>query len=102
MDGLATSPLLSEGLQRFKAGDKIRRGPQMGGLATPPLPSEGPQGFTTGDKIISAPQMGGLAASPLPSGGVPNASKRGTKSEWAHKWADCLHHPCLLGVPNAS
>ena len=26
--------------------------------------------------------------------GVPNALKRESKSEVAHKWADCLHYPC--------
>ena len=30
--------------------------------------------------------------------GVPNASERGTKSEVAHTWAGWLHHPCHLGV----
>ena len=30
---------------------------------------------------------------------VPNASKRGTKSEVAHKWANWLHKPCRLGGP---
>ena len=29
--------------------------------------------------------------------GVPNTSKRGTKSEVAHKWADWLHNPRRLG-----
>ena len=32
--------------------------------------------------------------------GVPNASERGTKSAMARMRADCLHHPCPLGVPN--
>ena len=49
-------------------------------------------------KIRSSPHVGRLATSPLPCG-VPNASKRGTKSEVAHKWAWWLHHPCLLGGP---
>ena len=31
--------------------------------------------------------------------GVPNASKRGTKSEVAHKWDRWLHNPCCLGGP---
>ena len=31
--------------------------------------------------------------------GIPNASKGGTKSEVAHKWADWLHHQCCLGGP---
>ena len=39
-----------------------------------------------------------MAASPLPSQGSPMPSK-GRTSEMAHKWAQCLHHPCLLGAP---
>ena len=31
--------------------------------------------------------------------GVPHASKQGTKSEVAHKWAQCLHNPYHLGDP---
>ena len=46
----------------------------------------GPQRFNAGDKIEKGPQMGGLATSPLQAG-VPNAGKQGTKSEVAHKWA---------------
>ena len=32
--------------------------------------------------------------------GVPNAPQRGTKSNVAHKWADSLHHRCRLGGPH--
>ena len=31
--------------------------------------------------------------------GVPNTLEPGTKSEVAPKWADWLHHPCLLCGP---
>ena len=31
--------------------------------------------------------------------GISKASKRGTKSKVAHKWADWLHNPCRLGDP---
>ena len=51
-----------------------------------------------GDKISSGPQVGRLATSPLPSG-VPDASRRGTKSEKADKWADWRHNPCRFGGP---
>ena len=33
---------------------------------------------------------------PLRSRGSPN---KGTKSKVAHKWAELLHHPCVLGGP---
>ena len=42
--------------------------------------------------------MGGGATSPLRSQGFPN---KGTKSMVAHKWAEVLHHPCILGVPQS-
>ena len=102
--GLATSPLLSGGPhasqqgtkseeahnwadwlnnhvrvgdpRRFRAGGKIRIGPQLGGLATSPLPSWGPQRFTTGDKIRSGPQLGALATPPLPFGESPPFTAR--------------------------
>ena len=115
------------GPQRFKAGDKISNGPQVGTLATSPMPSGGPQRFKAGDNISNGPQVGRLATSPPPSRGSstlqsrgqnqqwptsghigyislavlgdPNASKRGTKSAMAHKCADWLHHPHRLGGP---
>ena len=33
------------------------------------------------------------------AGGIPSASKRGTKLEVAHKWARWLHNPCRLEDP---
>ena len=40
--------------------------------------------------------MGRIATSPLRSWGSPN---KGTKSKVAHKWAELLHRPCVLGGP---
>ena len=114
---------------RFRAGGKIRSGPQVGKLATSPLPYRGappPQsggqnqkwptsgqiGYLTPavsgsptaserkGKIRSGPQVGKLATSPLPSSGSPTASERGAKSEVAHKWANWLPHPCRIGEPH--
>ena len=36
----------------------------------------------------------------LAASGIPTASKRGAKSEVAHKWARWLHHPCRLRDPH--
>ena len=47
------------------------------------------------DKIRIGPQVGGNTTSPLHSRGFPN--KGGQKSKLAHKWAEMLHHPCILG-----
>ena len=51
-----------------------------------------------GEKIRNSPQVGTVATSPLFSRGSPMPSK-GRKSEMAHKWAQWLHHPCLLRDP---
>ena len=48
----------------------------------------GPHRFKAGGKIRTGPQMGVFATSPLPSRGAREASKHGTTSEVAHKWAD--------------
>ena len=40
--------------------------------------------------------MGKNATSPLHSRG---SLTNGAKSKWAHKWAEVLHHPCILGGP---
>ena len=114
---------------RFRAGGKIRSGPQVGKMATSPLPYRGsPPLQSGGGKIRSGPQVGKVATSPLPyrgspplqsrgqnqkwptsgqSGyltpavsGIPTTSERGAKSEMAHKWARWLPHPCRIGDPH--
>ena len=115
------------GPQRFKAGDKISTGPQVGTLATSPLPSWGSPTLQSGGRNQQWPTSGQIGYITLPSWGsptfqsggqnqhwptsghigyitlailgVPNTSKRGTKSAMAHKWAHWLHHPCHLGGP---
>ena len=59
----------------------------------------GPQRFRAGDKIRNGLQVGRVAAYPLPPGGSPMLQEPGTKSEVAHKWAGWLHNPCHLGAP---
>ena len=104
---------------RFRAGGKIRSGPQVGKVATSPLPYRGAPPLQS--------EVGKLATSPLPyrgapplqSGGQnqkwptsgqsgyltpavsgsPTASERGAKSEVAHLWANWLPHPCRIGEP---
>ena len=49
-----------------------------------------------GDKVKGGPQLGGRTMSPLRSRESPN--KR-TKSKMAHKRAEVLPHPCVLGGP---
>ena len=57
------NPCRPGGPQRYKGGNKIRSGPQVGRLATSPLLSQGsrlggPQRFTKGDKIAMWPTSG--------------------------------------------
>ena len=114
---------------RFKAGGKIRSGPQVGKMAMSPLPSRGSPPLESGSgKIRSGPLVGKMATSPLPSrgspplqggeqnqkwptsrqngyvtpavSGIPTASERGAKSEVAHLWAKGMRHPCRLGDPH--
>ena len=113
---------------RFRAGGRIRSGPQVGEMATSPLPYRGSPPLQSGGRIRSGPQVGKMATSPLPyrgspplqSGGqnqkwptsgqngyltpavsgIPTASERGTESEVAQKWAKWLPHPCRIGDPH--
>ena len=85
---------------RFRAGGKIRSGPQVGKVATSPLPSRGSPPLRSGVKIRSGPQMGKVAMSPLPSRGSPPLQSGGGKSEVAHLWAKWLCHRCRLGDPH--
>ena len=111
--------------RRFRAGGKIRSGPEMGKLATSPLPYRGSpplqsggqnqKGRTSERNGYLTPAVSGIP--PLQSGGqsqkwptsgqigyltpaisgIPTAAERGAKSEVAHKWANWLPHPCRIG-----
>ena len=59
-----------------------------------------PLRFKAGGKIRSGPQVGKVATSPLPPRGSPPLQCGGAKSEVGHKWASWLHHPCRLGDPH--
>ena len=65
-----------------------------------PCRLRGPQRFRAGDRIRIGPQVGKAATSPLPPEGSPPLQSGGTGSELAHKWARRLHHPCRLGGPH--
>ena len=80
------------GVPNAKRGDKIRSGyltPAVSGVPN------------KGDKIKVGPEEGGNATSPLHSRGSPTPSA-GTKSTWAQKRAEMLHHPCILGGPQTN
>ena len=85
---------------RFRAGGKIRSGPQVGKVATSPLPYRGSPPLQSGGQNRKWPTSGqGGYLIPAVSG-IPTASARGAKSEMAHKWAEWLPHPCRIGDPH--
>ena len=85
---------------RFRAGGKVRSGPQVGKVATSPLPPRGSPPLQSRGKNQKWPTNGqGCYITPAASG-IPSASERGAKSEVAHKWAKWLHHPCRLRDPH--
>ena len=91
MGGSATSPLRFPGSPN--TGTKSKVAPKWAEVLHHPCVLGGPQ---TGDKVNSGPEVGGSVTSPLRSRGSPNT---GAKSKVAHKWAEVLHHPCVLRGP---
>ena len=85
---------------RFRAGGKIRSGPQVGKVATSPLPSRGSPPLQSGGQNQKWPTCGQSGYVTPAVSGIPTASERGAKSEVAHKWARWLRHPCRLGDPH--
>ena len=85
---------------RFRAGGKIRSGPQVGKLATSPLPYRGSPPLQSGGQNQEWPTSGQIGYLTPAVSGSPTASKRGAKSEVAHKWANWLPHPCRIGEPH--
>ena len=75
--------------------DKMRTGPQLDGNATSPLHSRGSP--NKGGQNQNWPTSGRKCYITPAFSGIPK--KRGTKSELAHKWAEMLPHPCILGDP---
>ena len=100
MGKVATSPLPPRGSPRFKAGGRIRSGPQVGTVATSPLPPGGSPPLQSGGQNQKWPTSGQGSYITPAAWGVPTASEQGAESEVAHKWARWLHHPCRLGGPH--
>ena len=83
---------------RFRAGGKIRSGPQVGEMSTSPLPYRGAPPLQSGGQNHKWPTSGQIGY--LTPSGSPTAAERGAKSEVAHKWANWLPHPCRIGEPH--
>ena len=115
----------------FRAGGKIRSGPQVGEMATSPLPYQGapplqsggqnqkwptsgqigyftpavsgsPTASERGDKIRSGPQVGKLATSPLPYQGAPPLQSGGQNQKWPTSGRNGYLTPAVSGSPTAS
>ena len=85
---------------RFRAGGKMRSGPQVAKMATSPLPYRGSPPLQSGGQNQKWPTSGQSGYLTPAVSGIPTASERGAKSEVAHKWAKWLPHPCRIGVPH--
>ena len=68
----------------FRAGDKIRRGPQADGLATSPLPHGGSPTLQSGGQNQKWPTSGRIGYLTYATWGVLNVAHRGIKSELGH------------------
>ena len=74
----------------FRAGGKIRSGPQVGKVATSPLPYRGSPPLQSGGQNQKWPASGQSGYLTPAVSGSPTAAERGAKSEVAHKWARWL------------
>ena len=84
----------------FRAGGRIRSGPQVGKVATSPLPYRGSPPLQSGGQNQKWPTSGQSGYLTPAVSGIPTASERGVESEVAHKWAKWLPHPCRIGDPH--
>ena len=99
MDKVATSPLPPRGSPPLQSGGQNQKWPinGQGGYVTPAA-SGIPAASKRGAKSEVAHKWARWLLTPAASG-IPTASERGAKSEVAHKWARWLRHPCRLGDP---
>ena len=81
------NPCRLGGPNRFRAGGRIRVGPQVGKVATYALPPWGSPALPRGGQNLRWPRSGQGGYITPPAWGVPTASERGAESEVAHKWA---------------
>ena len=84
---------------RFRAGGKMRSGPQVGKVATSPLPPRGSPLLQSGGQNQKWPTSGQSGYLTPAASGIPTASKRGAKSEMSKKRAEMQRHPCIVGGP---
>ena len=74
-------------------------GQQVGGNATSPLHSRGsPKTWGTKSELLGATSGRKCYITPVFSG-IPKEMGNKIRNGGAHKWAEMLHHPCILGDP---
>ena len=74
-------------------------GPQVGGNATPPLHSQGsPKTWGKKSELVG-PTSGRKCYITPAFSGIPKDMGNKIRIAGAHKWAEMLHHPCILGDP---
>ena len=115
---------------RFRAGGKIRSGPQVGKVATSPVPSRGSPPLQSGGqnqkwptcgqngyvtpavsgmplalergKMRSGPHVGKMATSPLPSWGSPPLQSGGQNQKWPTRGQNGYVTPAVSGIPTVA
>ena len=74
-------------------------GPQVGGNVTSPLHSQGsPKTWGTKSSLVG-PTSGWKCYITPAFSGIPQDMGNKMRLGGAHKWAEMLHHPCILGDP---
>ena len=92
-------PCILGGPQRHGGQNQNWWGPQVSGNATSPLHSRGsPKKWGTKSDLVS-PTIGRKCYITLAFSGVPRDMGDKIRIGGAHKWAEVLHHPCILGGP---
>ena len=90
---------------RFKAGGKIRSGPQVDKVATSPLPSRGSPPLQSGGQNQKWPTRGQSGYATPAVSGIPTASKRGSggqNQKWPTSGQNGYVTPAVSGIPTAA
>ena len=94
-------PCILGGPQRQGGQNQNWWGPQVGGNATSPLHSRGsPKSRKTKSELMG-PTSGRKCYITPAFSGVPKVKEDKIRIGGAHKWAEMLHDPCILGGPQS-
>ena len=92
-------PCILGGPQRHGGQNQNWWGPQVRGNATSPLHSRGsPKTWGTKSELVG-PTSGRKCYITPAFSGIPKDAGDKIRIGGAHKWAEMLHHPCILGGP---